>query len=87
MRLADPFITGTFNPKEKITVNRQRITFAQYAARMNIKSRARSLCRDEKDVREVLDEIWQNLSKSREVLIETLSRNQSVFEFEKALVK
>lgn len=33
----------------------------------------------------VLDEIRQNPSKAQEILAETLSRNQSVFEFEKAL--
>lgn len=43
------------------------------------------VCKDEKDVRSVLDEIWQNPSKVQEVIAETLSKNQSVFGFEKAL--
>ena len=28
---------GAYNPKEKVTVNGQKITLAQYASRMNIK--------------------------------------------------
>jgi len=44
------------------------------------------VCKDEKDVRFVLDEMWQNPSKAQEFLSGTLSRNQSVFEFEKSLV-
>ena len=43
------------------------------------------VCKDEKDVRFALDEIWQNPLKTQEVLLETLTRNQSVFEFEKVL--
>ena len=43
------------------------------------------ICKDEKDVRSVLDEIWNQPSKAQEVLAETLNKNQSVFEFEKAL--
>jgi len=43
------------------------------------------VCRDERDVRAILDEIWQNSSKAKEVLSEALSKNQNVFEFEKAL--
>jgi hypothetical protein len=43
------------------------------------------MCRDEKDIRAVLDEIWQNPLKAQEILLETLIRNQSVFEFEKTL--
>ena len=44
------------------------------------------VCRDEKDVRVVLDVIWKKPLKAQEVLAETLNRNQGVFEFEKALV-
>ena len=101
------FGAGAYNPKEKVVVNRQKITLAQYASRMNIRllrpadfnSKLREqgvdkkvtvqkicrVCKDEKDVRVVLDEIWQNASKSQEVLTKTMSRNQSVFEFEKVL--
>lgn len=45
--------------------------------------RARS---DEKDVRVVLDDIWKEPSKAREVMIEAVSMNQSLFEFEKTLI-
>jgi len=45
------------------------------------------VCRDEKDVRLVLDEIWHNPSKVQEVLDEVMNRNQQVFEFEKTLEK
>lgn len=31
------FGAGAYNPREKVTVNRQKITLAQYASRMNIK--------------------------------------------------
>jgi len=44
------------------------------------------VCKDEKDVRALLNEIWPNPSKAQEVLSEIASKNQSVFEFEKALV-
>jgi len=35
LRLVLPFTTGTFNPKEKVTVNGQKITLAQCASGMN----------------------------------------------------
>jgi len=101
------FGAGAYNPKEKAIVNGQKITLAQYAARMNIKlirpadfnSKLRErgverrvtvqkvckVCRDEKDVRSVLDEIWKNPEKAGEISTETLSRNQSIYEFEEAL--
>ena len=44
------------------------------------------VCKDEKDLRVVLDEIWQNPSKAQEVLDEALDRNQKIFEFERVLV-
>lgn len=44
------------------------------------------VCKDEKDVRFVLDEIWKEPSKAPDVLAETKNRNQSLFEFEKVLV-
>lgn len=43
------------------------------------------VCKDEKDVRIVLDEIWQKPLKAEKVLDETSSGNRSVFEFEKVL--
>lgn len=43
------------------------------------------VCKDEKDVRSVLDEIWQNPKKAQEVLSRIMMENQGVFEFEKAL--
>ena len=45
-----------------------------------------SVCKDERDVREVLDEIWQNPSKAQDILDEALDSNQGLFEFEKSLV-
>jgi len=45
------------------------------------------VCKDEKDVRFVLDEVWQNPLKAKEILVKTLDQNQNVFEFEKLLVK
>ena len=43
------------------------------------------VCRDEKDVRAVLDVIWKEPSKAMEVLSEAMARNQEIFEFEKVL--
>ena len=101
------FGAGAYNPKEKVTVNGQTITLAQYAARMNVKllrpadfnSKLRErgidkkmtvqkICRvgrDEKDVRAVLDDVWQNPSKAQEILGEVHHENEQVFEFEKTL--
>ena len=45
------------------------------------------VCKDEKDVRVVLDEIWNKPSKAQEVLDEAFNRNQTVFVFEKVLIK
>ena len=45
------------------------------------------VCRGEKDVREVLDEIWQSPLEANKVLSKAFSRNQNVFEFEKAIIK
>ena len=43
------------------------------------------VCKDEKDVRYVLDEIWQSPSKAQEILDRVLDRNKQIFEFEKVL--
>jgi len=43
------------------------------------------VCKDEKDVRAVLDEIWEEPSKAKEELAEVLERNHNVFEFERVL--
>lgn len=43
------------------------------------------VCRDERDVRVVLDEMWQNPSKAQGVLSQALSRNHIVFAFEREL--
>ena len=102
------FGAGAYNPKEKVTVNGQKITLAQYAARMNIKllrpadfnakMRERGVekevtvqkvckaCKDESDVRSILDGIWIDPSKALDVLTATLVRNERVFEFEDVLV-
>jgi len=57
---------------------------------VNKKVTVQKICRmskNEKDVRSVLDEIWQKPLKAEEILVETLDRNQQVFEFEKVLSK
>lgn len=41
--------------------------------------------KNEKDVRAALDEIWQSPLKAQEVLSKAIMKNQSVFDFEKAL--
>jgi len=41
--------------------------------------------KNEKDVRAVLDEIWKNSKKAKEILSEALNRNLEIFEFEKVL--
>jgi len=101
------FGAGAYNPKEKVIVNGQRITLAQYAARMNIKllkpadfngklrergvvkkvtaQKVCRVCRDEKQVRETLDEIWEVPEKVKDVLYDLLERNSEVFEFEKRI--
>ena len=102
------FAAGTYNPKEKVVVNGEKITLSQYASRMNVKllrpadfnERLREhgvekivtvqkicrCCRDEKQVRAVIDGIWHQPAKVQEVLSEALGSNQNVFEFERALV-
>jgi len=101
------FGAGAYNPKEKVTINRQKITLAQYASRMNIKllrpadfnaklrehrvekkvtvQKICRACKDEKDLREVLDKMWHCPSRATEYLDETRTSNQKIFLFEKAL--
>jgi len=43
------------------------------------------VCRNEKEIRSILSEIWESPSKAEEILVEALDRNQNAFEFEKAL--
>jgi len=43
------------------------------------------ICKDEKQVREVLDQLWNQSMKAEEVLVETLNQNNNVFEFEKTI--
>lgn len=43
------------------------------------------VCKNEKDVRFVLDEIGQKPLEAQEILVKTLDLNQTVFEFEKIL--
>jgi len=45
------------------------------------------VCRDEKEVREVLEEIWRNPEKSMEILHNVSEKNREVYEFEKMLEK
>jgi len=40
-----------------------------------------------REVREVLDEIWNEPTKMEKVLVGAIDRNQDVFEFEKALIQ
>lgn len=41
--------------------------------------------RDERQVREVLDQLWNQSKKAQEILIETSDQNNNVFEFEKVI--
>ena len=43
------------------------------------------VCRGEKQVREILDEIWRTPEQSKEIINEVLERNKDIFEFEKIL--
>lgn len=43
------------------------------------------VCKNERDVRVILDEIWQIPSEAEEVVAEVVNKNQDVFEFENAL--
>jgi len=43
------------------------------------------VCKNEIDIRSLLDVIWKKPLKAQEVLVETLTRNHDVFEFEKVL--
>ncbi len=43
------------------------------------------VCKDEKDVRYVLDEMWQKPSNAKEILAKALSSNYGIFEFERIL--
>jgi DNA-binding MarR family transcriptional regulator len=101
------FAAGTYNPKEKVVVNGEKITLGQYANRMNIRllrpadfneklrehgvdrrltvQRMCSVCKDEKEVREVLDRVWREPLQVQEFFAEILTRNRNVLEFEKGL--
>ena len=43
------------------------------------------VCKDEDEVRKVLEEIWQNPEKSKEILANVVEKNKEVYEFEKML--
>ncbi len=43
--------------------------------------------RNEKNVREALDEIWKNRSKASEILTNVIKRKNKVFEFEREITK
>jgi DNA-binding MarR family transcriptional regulator len=101
------FAAGTYNPREEVVVNSEKITLAQYASRINIKllrpadfnERLRDhgidkkltvqkicgACKDESEVRDVLDKVWTEPISTREMLVEATNRNWNVFVFEKAL--
>ena len=44
-------------------------------------------CKDEKQIREVLDEVWRTFSKSESILSAVREQNDSVFAFERVLAK
>jgi hypothetical protein len=101
------FAAGTYKIKEIVTVNGEKITLPQYAARMNIKLlrpadfneciRERGIdnrltvqevcrvCKDEGEVRDALDKMSDEPMNIKEILTEAIDRNQTMFEFEKAL--
>ena len=103
------FGAGAFNPTEKVVVNGETMTLAQYAAKMNIQLLKPSdfnsmlrkhgaskkvtvqkicrLCRNEKEVRGVLDEIWKSPAKATQILEQVANKNQDIYEFEKMLEK
>jgi len=60
-----------------------------YAKKKKICARAKicRVCRDEKDVRIALDEVWDQPKSVGKILTQTLNRNQNVFAFEKVLSK
>lgn len=43
------------------------------------------LARNEKEVRELLEAIWENTAKSEEILNKVAEKNKYVYEFEKVL--
>jgi len=43
------------------------------------------LCRNEKEVREVLNKIWKNPAKATKILEQVANKNQDIYEFEKVL--
>jgi len=44
------------------------------------------VCKDEKEIRQVLDEVWNEPSKVQTILAEAISVNKNVFKFEQVLV-
>jgi DNA-binding MarR family transcriptional regulator len=101
------FAAGTYNPREKVLVNAEKITVAQHANRMNIKllrpadfneklrdhgidkrlttQRMCRICRDEREIRELLNSIWKEPQKAQEHLTQISQMNDNVFLFEKLL--
>jgi hypothetical protein len=101
------FAAGTYKMKEMVTVNSEKITLLQYAARMNIRllrpadfneklreheadkvftvQKVCRVCKDENDVRSILDAVWNEPSNTQEAIKETIVKNQNLFEFEKEL--
>jgi DNA-binding MarR family transcriptional regulator len=101
------FAAGTYNIKEMVTVNGERITLPQYANRMNIKllrpadfneklrvhgvdkritaQRICRLARNETQLRELLNEFWNQPAKVEAILGKILNKNSNTFEFEKTL--
>jgi hypothetical protein len=103
------FAAGTFNPKEQVLVNSEKITLSNYAFRLNIKLlrsadfnaklhehgiekkiSVQKICeasRNEKQVRENFNALWQAPEKTKEMVNHLLGSNVDVFLFEKAIAK
>jgi hypothetical protein len=43
------------------------------------------IARDEKEVRVILDAIWREPLKAKEIIVETLEKNKEIYGFEKML--
>jgi hypothetical protein len=43
------------------------------------------IARDENEVRQLLDEVWENPRRGEEILAETERRNREIYEFERML--
>lgn len=101
------FAGTAFNPRDKVKVDSEILSVAQYAARMSIqllkasdlnemlhkrgvekRVTVQKICtraRNEGEVREILGKIWNDPNNARELIDQLVSKNASVFEFEREL--